>query len=291
MNSSGSVTATNVFGGDGLVGRTGAANVYYVFDQQGNVAQRLNSSQGVTSSSTYDAYGAETSTGSPVDPFGYNAKWGYYFDREAGIHKCTFRDYDPSTGRWLTRDPIGFNGGINLYAGCRSEPCMLVDHTGLFSLPRIGKGIVLLNVADLIKNCFAEILLLQAGLVKSTDACEDCLKDAAGAIGAIAGGKFGSQVGGAIGRAVGTAAGAAAGTIGDPGGGTWLGGTYGGNWGDAGGRALGAIMGPNLGRKLAELAIKPYLKDICKALADPCNKLPDEAGHIVPDEDPNAYVA
>jgi hypothetical protein len=50
-------------------------------------------------------------------------------------------------------------------------------------------------------------------------------------------------------------------------------------------------LGPNLGRKQAELAIKPYLKEIFKALADPCNDLPPEMGHIVPDEDPNAYVA
>jgi RHS repeat-associated protein len=119
-----------VFGGDGLVGRTGAANVYYVFDQQGNVAQRLNSSQSVTSSSTYDAYGAETTTGSPSDPFGYNAKWGYYFDREAGIYKCTFRDYDPSTGRWLTRDSISYNGGVNLYGYCLQRPPNLLDFTG-----------------------------------------------------------------------------------------------------------------------------------------------------------------
>jgi RHS repeat-associated protein len=131
MNSSGTVTATNVFVGDGLVGRTGAANVYYVFDQQGNVAQRLNSSQSVTSSSTYDAYGAETSTGSPTDPFGYNAKWGYYFDREAGVYKCTFRDYDPSTGRWLTRDPLDYLGSINLYQSLSCRPMGISDPMGL----------------------------------------------------------------------------------------------------------------------------------------------------------------
>jgi RHS repeat-associated protein len=134
MNSSGTVTATNVFVGDGLVGRTGAANVYYVFDQQGNVAQRLNSSQSVTSSSTYDAYGVETSTGSPSDPFGYNAKWGYYFDREAGVYKCTFRDYDPSTGRWLTRDSISYNGGVNLYGYCGARPPHAFDLLGFFTL-------------------------------------------------------------------------------------------------------------------------------------------------------------
>jgi RHS repeat-associated protein len=124
------VTATNVFVGDGLVGRTGAANVYYVFDQQGNVAQRLNSSQSVTSSSTYDAYGAETTTGSPTDPFGYNAKWGYYTDRATGLALCTDRYYDSSSGRWLTRDPISYEGGINLFAYVFQSPTLRLDRYG-----------------------------------------------------------------------------------------------------------------------------------------------------------------
>jgi RHS repeat-associated protein len=111
-----------VFGGDGLVGRTGAANIYYVFDQQGNVAQRLNSSQSVTSSSTYDAYGAETTTGSPSDPFGYNGLDGYYLDRDTAVYLATNRYYDPALGRWLVRDPIASYGGVNNYCYCAGDP-------------------------------------------------------------------------------------------------------------------------------------------------------------------------
>jgi RHS repeat-associated protein len=130
MNGSGSVTAVNVFGGDGLVGRSGTANVYYVFDQQGNVAQRLDSSQNVLSSSTYDAYGAETTTGSPSDPFGYNAQWGYHTDRATGLVLCAHRYYDPATGGWLTRDPISYAGGLNLYGYCGAGPVDWADADG-----------------------------------------------------------------------------------------------------------------------------------------------------------------
>lgn len=46
---------------------------------------------------------------------GFGAKWGYYTDHATGLILCTLRYYDPQTGRWLTRDPIGTAGGMNLY--------------------------------------------------------------------------------------------------------------------------------------------------------------------------------
>lgn len=41
------------------------------------------------------------------------------------------RWYDPSTGRWLSRDPIGFRGGSNLYQYAKSSPLTRVDPNGL----------------------------------------------------------------------------------------------------------------------------------------------------------------
>ena len=92
LNSAGSVQATNVFAPDGLAARQQSGTwTQYTFDQQGNVAQRLNASQVVTSSSTYDAYGVESSSGTPTDVFGYNARWGYLLDRETGLYLCQHR--------------------------------------------------------------------------------------------------------------------------------------------------------------------------------------------------------
>ncbi|GIV17615.1 MAG: hypothetical protein KatS3mg022_3050 [Armatimonadota bacterium] len=48
----------------------------------------------------------------------------------AGILLLTHRYLDPTTGRFLTRDPIGIEGGINLYAYCRNRVVMLNDRSG-----------------------------------------------------------------------------------------------------------------------------------------------------------------
>jgi len=132
LNAAGAVQATNVLAPDGLVARQQSGTwTQYTFDQQGNVAQRLNSSQVVTSSSTYDAYGIESSSGTPSDVFGYNARWGYLLDRETGFYICQHRYYDPGTGRWAGRDPMGSNGGINIYQYCFSSPIGQNDPEGL----------------------------------------------------------------------------------------------------------------------------------------------------------------
>jgi RHS repeat-associated protein len=66
-----------------------------------------------------------------VNVFGYNARWGYKTDSETGLVYCQNRYYDPANGRWLTRDPISYSGGINLYGYCAGGPVRWTDPTGL----------------------------------------------------------------------------------------------------------------------------------------------------------------
>jgi RHS repeat-associated protein len=40
---------------------------------------------------------------------------GQYFDHETGLHYNRFRYYDPETGRFISKDPIKFEGGLNLF--------------------------------------------------------------------------------------------------------------------------------------------------------------------------------
>ena len=150
MNSSGTVTALNVFAPDGLVARqTSSATTEYVFDQQGNVANRTDTSGSVLSTTQYDAWGNEQIiSGTDTDPFGCDAQSGYYLDRETGLYLCQHRFYDPANARWLNRDPIGYEGGTNSYGYCAGGPIRSADPSGAmeimgfdWTLEGIGEGL------------------------------------------------------------------------------------------------------------------------------------------------------
>jgi RHS repeat-associated protein len=55
---------------------------------------------------------------------------GYRYDAETDNYYVRNRYYSPILGRWLTRDPIGYQGGINLYGYVDSSPVGMVDPEG-----------------------------------------------------------------------------------------------------------------------------------------------------------------
>ncbi len=59
---------------------------------------------------------------------------GYNADAETQNYYVRNRYYLPTLGRWLTRDPIGYQGGINLYAYVQSSPVGNVDAAGLVEI-------------------------------------------------------------------------------------------------------------------------------------------------------------
>ncbi|TAN61679.1 RHS repeat-associated core domain-containing protein, partial [bacterium] len=66
-------------------------------------------------------------------PFGFA---GGLYDQQTKLTRFGARDYDAETGRWTTKDPIGFNGGdTNLYGYTANDPVNFVDVRGLFIGP------------------------------------------------------------------------------------------------------------------------------------------------------------
>ena len=50
---------------------------------------------------------------------------------KTGLYYYGYRYYDPLTGRWPSRDPIGEEGGVNLYGFVGNDGINLADVLGL----------------------------------------------------------------------------------------------------------------------------------------------------------------
>ena len=80
----------------------------------------------------FDEFGKVVNDTNPgFQPFGFA---GGLYDFQTGLVRFGARDYDPETGRWTVKDPIGFRGlDTNLYGYALSDPINFVDTNGLWS--------------------------------------------------------------------------------------------------------------------------------------------------------------
>ncbi len=113
----------------GISERRGSASRFYHGDIK-NFVEQTDSSGQIVSSQQYDAFGnLVSSTGTWSGPFAYGGRFGYQSDSDTSLSLLGHRYYDPTTGRFLTRDPIG--DGRNWYVYVANNPIGLADPTGL----------------------------------------------------------------------------------------------------------------------------------------------------------------
>lgn len=103
---------------------------YPLFDGNGNITEYISAENGgnIASHYEYDAFGnIIRQTGNMEFAYRFSTK---PYDALTGLYYYNYRDYDPVAGRWLTRDPIGEKGGINLYA-VNNDLINTYDYLGL----------------------------------------------------------------------------------------------------------------------------------------------------------------
>ena len=115
---------------------TTTTTVFYLPDERGNTAMRLDRNGVILSAHVTDAFGATKTRdyvgSSADDPFaGFGGSLGYMRESGLDLYRCGLRFYDVANARWLTRDPIGYDGGQNLYGYVSGNPVMAVDPMGL----------------------------------------------------------------------------------------------------------------------------------------------------------------
>ena len=112
-----------------LVGQRQPQIFYYEADGLGSVTSLTTPSGSVAATYTYDSFGFMTaSTGSATNWYRYAAR---QFDSDTALYYYRARYYDPTTGRFLSEDPVRFQAGVNFYSYVRNNPLNFVDPAGL----------------------------------------------------------------------------------------------------------------------------------------------------------------
>ncbi len=104
---------------------------YYQTDGLGSITSLSSGAGALAQTYTFDSFGNQTaSSGSLTNPFQYTARES---DLETGLYYYRARYYDPQSGRFLSEDPIGYNGGTNFYSYVGNSPTMLIDPKGNYA--------------------------------------------------------------------------------------------------------------------------------------------------------------
>ena len=190
--SSGStVTANSIVGGtDQVFSRTDSAGARsYLTDGLGSTLALADTSGAVQTSYAYTPYGATTTTGvASTNAVQYTGR-----ENDAnGLYYYRARYYNPTTGRFISEDPLGLAAGINLYAYAADDPVDLNDPSGMFApiLVACAAGAAFNVAVDLFTNWLSGRKSTLGGLLVS--AAVGCV---GGVIGLGAGKLFGWALG------------------------------------------------------------------------------------------------
>jgi len=118
---------TKRFFGSGA--QIGGNNFFYSTDHLDSIRELTDTTGAVRARYDYDPYGRITKVSGDLEAdFGFT---GFYRHQASGLNLTLYRAYDSEIGRWLSRDPIEEDGGINLYVYVENDPTNGFDIYGL----------------------------------------------------------------------------------------------------------------------------------------------------------------
>ena len=113
---------------------TGGRTYRIISDQVGTPMMIVDAKDGrEVSRMNFDEFGIpQFQEGRISLPFGFA---GGLFDQDTGLVRFGARDYDPATGRFISKDPLLFGGGdTNLYGYVANDPVNFMDPRGLWAI-------------------------------------------------------------------------------------------------------------------------------------------------------------
>jgi len=107
---------------------------YAMGDANKNITEYFDANGNIVAHYEYSPFGKITKTsGSLANDFEFRFSSEVY-DKETGLVYYNYRYYSPELGRWLSRDPIGEKGGLNLYAMVGNGEVNQWDKLGLVNI-------------------------------------------------------------------------------------------------------------------------------------------------------------
>jgi RHS repeat-associated protein len=131
MDLSGSMQGAGGVGGL-LSVNDGLETYFSTFDGNGNVSEYVDATGTPEAHYEYDAFGQAVASGTKANDFSHQFSTKQR-DAETGLNYYGYRFYSAETGRWLGRDPIEEEGGLNLYGFVENNGVNQWDYLGLLA--------------------------------------------------------------------------------------------------------------------------------------------------------------
>lgn len=109
-----------------------AGRYYYIHDHNKNVKGLMDPAGELRGFYDYNAYGRMRYSSDGIARINHVGFSSEYCDRELDLVYYNYRHYNPTDGRWISRDPIAEEGWINLYTFLRNSPIHFSDIYGLY---------------------------------------------------------------------------------------------------------------------------------------------------------------